>query len=412
MIRSSALYISLIISILIVLVCGSMLMIGYTYKLQERKQMRAITLNQNLSSATLILLTKGFGGDTVKRFSLFGNGRDSVSLEKKTWGLYELGLVKSWIGADTLSDSFLIGTPLMDTLKVLYLADEDRPMSISGKSLIKGTAYLPKSGIKAAYVESSGYDDKKLVYGAIRDSGRELPEPDAALLKHIQDLIADEAEVSDPLPDAMENSFFHPVKRLHLKGYDGFLSRFKARGNVIVSSDSLLVIDAHCRLDRVILVAPYVRIEDNFRGNLQVIATDSISIGNDVQLDYPSALMVLKNDSAGFQPKIRIGERTTVEGQLFAWEKTSSLLMPLIQIGSASVVKGEVWSKGYIALSKTARVNGSVSAIRLMARVSSAIYENYLIDVKLDKTLLPKYYLSTKLLNASAGKGRVLCRVN
>jgi type II secretory pathway pseudopilin PulG len=411
MIRASALYISLIVSILIVLVCGSMLLIGFTYRMQERKQERMQLLRENVASAMLILMQQDFKTDTVQQLSLYGKERDSVSLEKKSWGIYELGLTASWINGDTLRKAFLIGTPLTDSLKVLYLADEDRPMSITGKSLIKGTAYLPKSGIKAAYVESSGYADKTLVYGAMRDSERDMPAPDADLLKSLEDLLAFESD-TDRLPDTIENSFFNPVKRLHLEKDDVFLSGFKAKGNVVISSDSMLVIDKDCRLDGVILVAPYVKIEDSFSGKLQVIATDSISVGNEVRLSYPSALLVMKNDTAKHQVKIVVGKKSVIEGQLFAWEKERSVLMPLVQIGEETVVKGEVWSKGYVALSKTAKVNGSVSAIRLMARVASAIYENYLIDVKLDKTVLPKYYLSSGLLNKQKKSGRLLCWVN
>lgn len=410
MIRSSALYISLIISILILLVCGSMLLIGFTYRMQERKQERIALLQENAASAMLILMQPDFKADTVQRLSLYATEKDSVSLEKKAWGIYELGLAESWINTDTLKKAFLIGASLTDSLKVLYLADEDRPMSISGKSLIKGTAYLPKSGIKAAYVESSGYEDKTLVYGRMRDSERDMPAPDAELLKSLEGLFAVEAE-ADRLPDTIENSFFNPVKRLHLEKDDVFLSGFKAKGNVIISSDSMLVVDKDCRLDGVILVAPYVKIEDHFIGRLQVIATDSISVGEEVELSYPSALLVMKNDTAKHQVKIVVGKKSVIEGALFAYEKERSLLMPLIQIGAETLVKGEIWSKGYVALSKTSRVNGSVSAIRLMARVASAIYENYLIDVKLDKTALPKYYLSSGLLNKQAKSGRLLCWV-
>ncbi|WP_285060250.1 hypothetical protein [Pedobacter ginsengisoli] len=411
MIRASALYISLIVSILIVLVCGSMLLIGFTYRMQERKQERAQLLRENVASAMLILMQQDFKADTAQQLSLYGKEKDSVSLEKKAWGIYELGLAASWINADTLRKAFLIGTPLTDSLKVLYLADEDRPMSITGKSLIKGTAYLPKSGIKAAYVESSGYADKTLVYGATRDSERDMPAPDAGLLKSLEDLPAFASD-ADRLQDTVENSFFNPVRRLHVEKDDVFVSGFKAKGHVIISSDSMLVVDKDCMLDGVILVAPYVKIEDNFSGRLQVVATDSIAVGNEVKLSYPSALLVLKNDTAKHQVKIAVGRKSVIEGALFAWEKERSVLMPLIQVGEEAVIKGEVWSKGYVALSKTARVNGSVSAIRLMARVASAIYENYLIDVKLDKTALPKYYLSSELLNKQVKSGRLLCWVN
>lgn len=412
MIRASALYISLILSLLILLICGATLLLGYTYKMQDRKQERRFVLKNNLSSAEAILLDPDYPVDSAQQSSLFGNGRDSVFVEKKAWGAYETGLAKSWIGMDTLSSGFLIGAALTDSLKVLYLADEDRPMSITGKSLIRGTAYIPKSGIKAAYVESSGYADKTLIYGASKDSERHLPKPDQDMMKRITDLMASVPDREEGLPDSLVNSFFNPARRIHAGKKELLLSGFRAKGNVILSSDSVIVVDADSRLDQVILIAPYVKVADHFRGNLQIFASDSIRIGNEVKLSYPSALMVLKNDTAKFQARLSVGKDALIEGQLFAYEQERTLLMPIVSVGERTLIKGEIWVQGYAALSKTASVNGSVSAVRLMARVASAIYENYLIDVKLDKTLLSGDYLSSKLLNGNNGKkGRMLCRV-
>jgi len=412
MIRSSALYISLIISILIVLVCGSMLLIGYTYKMEERKYERMDLLNRNAGSAKLILMGDDFIKDSVQRTDLFGNGDDSVLLEKRQWGAYELGLVKSYANTDTVKNAFLIGALLTDTLKVLYLTDEDRPVSISGKSKISGTAYLPKSGIRAAYVDGTGYEDRTLIYGAIKDSERMMPLPDKAMLKYLNALLETENLAEEVLPDTLSNSFFYAVKRIHQHRETVISERFKAHGNVIISSDSLIEVIAGSMLDQVILVAPQVRIRTGFKGRLQVIASDSIVVGDSVKLAYPSALMVLKNDTAEFQAGIKIGKNTEIRGQLFAWEKAKTLLMPIISLDAGTVIKGEVWCKGYVALNKTVRIHGSVSAIRLMAKVSSAIYENYLIDVVLDKTRRSRYYLSSRLMNMETKRGGLLCKVN
>lgn len=412
MIRASALYISLIISILIVLICGSLLMIGFTYKMYERKQIRLISLRENIASGTLMVLQKAFKTDTSMRISLFGNDRDSVSLEKKSWGIYEIGVVKSWIQNDTAGTAFMIGSTLVDSLKVLYLTDEDRPMSITGESMIKGTAYLPKSGIKAGYVESYGYKDKTLVYGNIKSSGRSLPKSDMELIERIRRLQELEADSSTKLPDSIRNSFDNKLNSLHFIKKIVLPSDFLAEGNVIISSDSLIVVSEGSVLDKVILMAPVIRIENKFKGNLQAFTTDSLVVGDSVHLHYPSALVLIKNDSTKFQATIKIGKDVRMAGQMFAYEEERSLLMPIISIGERSFIKGEIWCQGYVGLNKKAVVHGSVSAIRLMANVGTAIYENYLIDVRLDKKSLSKYYLSSTLLHTESTERRVLCRLN
>lgn len=412
-IRASALYISLILSMLIVLICGSVLSVGYIYRMENKKQERRDRLDANMASGIAIVLDKDFKTDALQQSSLFGEEGDSVALGKQSWGIFELGTVKAWTAADTLQKVFLIGSVMKDTLKTLYLADEDRPLSISGKSLIRGSAFLPKSGIKAAYVENATYTDKTLVYGSIKDSGRELPEPDAEMLKQAQTLI-DEMTGEDKDPgkldkDSTINSFFKPVKKIRLGLDEANLSRITALGNIIISCDTTLVVDAQSRLDRVILVAPHVLIKEGFRGNIQVVATDSITLGNKVQLDYPSALLVLKNDTAKFQIRIDIGKDCKIAGHVFAYEKTRSLLMPMVAIGEGTLVKGEIYVKGYLNMGKKSAVQGSVSLIRFMARTASSLYENYLIDVQLNRPALSRYYLGSKLLNAEATQNKVLC---
>lgn len=420
MIRSSALYISLILSMLIVLVCGSVLLIGYTYRMENKKLERRDKLEQNLESGLNIVLQAGFGADTLKKMSLYGLDDDSVLLDRQSWGIYEMGLVKSWIGRDTLQKAFLIGAGVKDTLKVLYLADEDRPLSISGRSLIKGTAYLPKSGIKAAYVENATYTDKTLVYGGIKDSGRLLPEPDAAVLTLARELLAMGAEndgksnkVAEQMilleKDSTVNSFYSPVKKIHMEQAHASLSTYLARGRVMIFADSSLTVDESSQLDQVILVAPYVQIKEGFKGNLQVFASDSIHLADKVQLDYPSALLLLKNDTAKFQVRMDIGKDCSIAGALFAYEKERSQLMPVIAIGEGTVVKGEVYVKGYLNLAKGAAVQGSVELIRFMARTSSSLYENYLIDVQLDRPARSRYYLCSRLFNGRSDQDKVLC---
>lgn len=412
MIRCSALYISLIISIVIVLVCGSLLMIAHTYKIQDMKYARKFRLRENLKSATVILMEGGFKKDTTERISLFGSENDSVLLERKYWGIYELGLVKSWINTDTVKKAFLIGHMPKDSLKAIELTDEDRPLSITGQSLIRGTAYLPKSGIKAGYVESEGYTSSILVHGGIKKSSRVFPKPDSIQLNQIRSLSSIKGKKCRELPDTIRQSFFEPQHRIHLENKQYELKGLKAIGNVVILSDSLIVIDTETQLDKVILIAPFIKIQDNFKGNVQAIATDSIVVGDHVKLSYPSALLVLKNDTAKYQVKLKIGKNTQIEGALIAYEKDKSQLIPVIQLGEGTQVSGEVWAKGYAIFNKRVKIYGCVSAIRFIARSFSTIYENYLIDVTLDRTGLSKYYLSSKLINPDAYQKRLLCWLN
>jgi len=412
MIRSSALYVSLIISIFIALVCGSILLAGFVYKMQESKIKRGEMLLRNAASASVLVMQDSIAYGSVKHIKLFDDQNetgDSVTIEKRQWGLYELGLVVSFKNTDSVKRAFLIGSSLKDSAMALYIADEDRPLSISGKSRIQGVAYLPKSGIKSAYVESSYYEGKQLVFGRTGESSRELPLPDTNMINGFKDLLsASNYPREEDLPESLSYSFFLPVKRIHLPINQPLISNKRISGNIIISSDSLIQVESSSKLDKVILVAPYVKISSGFKGSLQVIASDSISIGPSVQLTYPSALVLIKPDTAGFQPKISIGKNSVLRGQAFAWEKQRSQMMPIIEIGHGAIIKGEIWSKGYVQLGKSSLINGSVSAIHLMANISSIKYENYLIDAIINRDGLSKYYTGSKLFNSAHKPGSIL----
>lgn len=415
MIRSSALYISIIVSVLIVLICGAVLSITYLHKTFDQVLERKGKLRQNCLSGVTILLEREFKTDTTVTLSLYESTNDTVCLQKEQWGIYELGKVTSRIGLDSLKKVFLMGNKSIDSLKVLLIADEDRPVTISGKTIVRGTAYLPKSGIKQGYVDGLSYQGTSLIYGLIKNSSLKLAEPDSAslgLIHKLTDRFKTTSKNCQLENDSITNSFFSAPLELYCQAGNAALSGKTIRGNVLILSDSVLIIDKFTALDKVILIAPFVKIENGFRGNLQVFAMDSISIGKGVELKYPSALVLLKPDSAKFQPRISVGESSLVEGQLLAWEREKSLLQPMIIIGENTVIRGEIYCKGYVSLEKGATVNGSVSATRLMAKRSSTLYENYLIDVTIDRTKLSPYYLSPNLLPGRTLKRKILCHLN
>jgi hypothetical protein len=413
MIRASALYISLILSLMIVLICGSVLLIGYTYRLEQKKQERSQILERNLESATVMLLQEDFKPDTLEALSLFGTETDTVMLAKRGWGLYELASIRAWINTDTLSRVFLMAPQLSDTLRALYLSDEDRPLSISGKSLIKGTAYLPKSGIRASYVDGSTYTDKTLVYGTSKFSERTMPVLDQDILQTCNTMFDELArsDKKDPgLPaDSVSNSFFQPLRKVFVQGSQADLSGRTLKGNLVIQCDTSLIVDASTILDQVILVAPHVLVKSGFKGNVQIFARDSITIADDVQLDYPSALLVLKADTAKFQIRIDIGKNCRISGQVIAYEKERSTLMPIISVGTGTVIQGELFSQGYLKFDRKTLVQGTVSAIRFMAKTSSSLYENYLIDTQINRRDLSRYYLGTKLLKGASTQNKILC---
>ncbi|MBC7912838.1 MAG: hypothetical protein H7Y07_01830, partial [Pyrinomonadaceae bacterium] len=177
MLRASALYIVIIIALVVATLCSSMIVAAYFYKLQYQRKFRLERLENNLESGISLILSSDSNYYNEKKINLFYQQEDTISIEKISWGFFDIGIVKAYFQRDTLYKSFAIASAI-DSSKwaSIYLSDEERPLYLSGKTYIKGTAYLPKSGVKESYVDGNSYEgDKRLVIGEKRVSKEILP---------------------------------------------------------------------------------------------------------------------------------------------------------------------------------------------------------------------------------------------
>ena len=145
MLKAAALYIVIIIAIVIAIFSGSLITTAFFYKLEYQKSLRFSRLASNIESGKAILLSENSSnGETL--MDLYGEGTDSISLTAESWGAFDMALIKSFSVKDTLKKAFLIANSTTKDPSALYLSDEDRPLSVSGSTLIKGNAFLPKAG--------------------------------------------------------------------------------------------------------------------------------------------------------------------------------------------------------------------------------------------------------------------------
>ena len=159
MIKASALYIVIVIALVIGILCASLVAVAYYFRAEVQQKFRYDQLRDNLSSGINILLTaRDSAFQKEKTFSLFSGTNDSVTLQREAWGVYDICLAKAFVQKDTLYKTFMVANQI-DSSKwaALYLLDEDRPVSVSGKTVINGDAYLPKAGIQQAYIANNAY---------------------------------------------------------------------------------------------------------------------------------------------------------------------------------------------------------------------------------------------------------------
>ncbi|TKC60299.1 hypothetical protein FBD94_15450 [Pedobacter hiemivivus] len=412
MIKAGALYIVVIVSLLIAMISASLLTIAFYYRQEVQKKTRFDKLLVNLESGTAVLLSEGFNYyDEAKSVDLFEDQKDSLVLKKELWGVYELNTVKAFEAKDTLKRAFFSGDAFTDP-NAIYLADEDRPLSVSGNTQITGDGQLPKSGLKQAYVEGKPYAGKELIYGAIKNSDRGLPVLNDKLIQEIEANLKTVEGLPFFVKDSISCSFFNATDIYKLAATQMNLGSRKLNGKIILVSDTTVNIDADTRLDHVQIYAPAIIVAGGFKGSCQLFARDSIIIGKNCVFDYPSFAGIFKPEESKIQAKLSLGEGGRFSGVLFSYEKTRSPLQTIISLAKNCKVNGEVYATAYVKMEKTTAVYGKTSAKRFIMQTPTTLYENYLIDITLNRKMLSKYYLSSSIFKRDHREQRILRWLN
>jgi hypothetical protein len=405
---------AILIALVIAVLCSSLITAAYIYRHHYQVKFRTDRLYYNLYSGINILLSSPVGYSNETKRTLFDDSPDSVSLHRFEWGIFDIGIVRTFDQLDTVTRTFSIGyLPDSATWAVLYVADNDRPLSVSGKTLIRGNAWLPKAGTREAYVDNQGYEgDKKIISGGRRhDSQKQLPGPAqerlALLEKYFQGAFPNDSLFFQG--DSIVNSFRMPVRYLNCGKVPKTLSHVFLKGHLVILSDTTLTIDSTARLDHILIAAQTIIVKDGFRGSCQLFATDSIHIGRGSRLEYPSCAGIVSGARpTAAQPKVFIGEKVSMNGAVFICKKNKDTLLPLITLAKGSVISGQLYTTGIIQYQESPVINGSTYTGRFVYQKNGTIYENYLISSTADARALSPYYLGGMLLPGISKKPKIL----
>ncbi len=402
--KAHALFFTLIISLIIAMTCSAVIMLAYYHRsrvLQDRLQKR---LCLNAESAIRLALATDQENGVI---DLYNEERDSVLIKRMPWGIFDVVSVDAFSQHHHFSKAVQYGFPPKSSDKTaLYLADLNRPLSLCGKTTIKGDCYLPKAGAKRAYIEGKSYVGKQLLYGKQQDSKPELPPLNKTWLSSIK--------------DGLNGNFPFPTKPFNLdaeeentKFSQSFLDTTclingiseiadSISGNFIVHSSRPVFIDKQASLEHLIVFAPGIIVEDGFKGNLQLFATDSILIGKDVLLEYPSVAGLLKTTTTETQPFIRLGENSQLQGIAFTQQDAYDRMRTKLSIGSKAIVHGQVYTDGFLELKGS--VYGKVECAKFTLRTPSSIYENHLLDAVIDQSKRSSKFVGSSLMASEQHK--------
>jgi hypothetical protein len=400
----------LTMSIIIAMVCASLITVAYYYRVQNLKTDLRQRLSRNCQSALNYLLAQpdNFPPATQVMLDLYQQSNDSVAITRKQWGVYDVAIIQAFTGFHVSRKAAMLGVRLSPSSRfALYLCDEQKPLTIAGDTRLRGDCFLPKAGVKTTYINKIGYSGDQLVYGNISESNLMLPELNAELVNNLKSLII--APFSSPgymlrqedfLADSMSHSFFEP-ETYYFHSYEPILIKNALRGNIIIHSDTRVVIDSWAALEDVLVIAPYIHVRNGFKGKMQAFASDTIIVESGCEFDYPSALGVVSEKENGF---LHLDHRIKFNGLIFM-EGSMDYHNRLLNIPESTVITGQVYANSMV--DHKGQVWGSMACKMFRFKTPSINEENYLFHAVVDHTKLPSAYLGSVLLSQN-GKREVL----
>ncbi|MDB5274743.1 MAG: hypothetical protein JWO58_3110 [Chitinophagaceae bacterium] len=411
MLRASALFIVLFISLIIGVLCSALIYSAYLYQTQVYTHIIHNKLEANTHSAINFLFSQK-GEVANDSLDLFGEEQDSVSIRNMVWGVYDVAVVTAHAGKYKSVKHLMYGYK-SDSLSNLsiYLTNQQKPLSISGNTSIKGVAYLPESGVQASYIDEQNYEGTVLVDGLIKKSGYSLPSLDTLMIDKLEKLILNaehdslfDLDEKDTLYRSFsEGTFFISAKEaIHI-------DHKVLSGNIMVHSNTAVYISSNNSLSDIIVAAPAIVVENGFVGNLQLFVKDSLIIGSNCEFKYPSVAGLIKSNFKSKQSFITIGDHTSFQGLVFSYQKVKDVKETLVTTGKGAYIEGQIYVDGFLDLKQN--VYGSVYCNRLMLKTNSGIYDNTLLNVTIDHSKLSRYYIGSSLL-ASKNKKSIIKWLN
>lgn len=374
--KASAFAYAVLISLVLTLIT---LALVSAMQLHQHRLARITDIHQvgrDLESGMELMLTDpSLAQNGVMAMDLFGDGRDSVFLERRPWGAFEVISVMARCGSQRQSRHELVGTMVPAEGPVLTLADKGKPLSVCGNTRIQGDCRLPEAGVKRAYIEGKNYSGRELIYGAVSQSASGLVELPIHRILTLLEGANESIDFQEVTSGSLRHSFSENT--MVIRSNEPIdLFGMEINGNILIHSDVEISVGSSSSLSRCILSAPKIRIDRGFKGDVQMYG-DSVIVDTEVQLEYPSGVY----SNGGY---IRIDNGSMVAGTIVNHRSNGQ---GLIEIGSKSKVYGVVHSEGGLELRGS--IYGQVFTEGFVLRTASATYENHLLDATIQREGLP-----------------------
>jgi len=420
-VKAGALQLTIYIVVVIAILLSAFLILIHTqnyFRLTHEQLLNATKLNDKAIDHSLIHHPIPLGNSINLEIS--EKEEMEVSVKRTYWGIFSKIEATSTFKKKSLKKIALTGAKQeLNSRPALYLADFNRPLVVVGNTYIKGTAYTPSQGVRAGSIDGKSFYSSQLIDGAVYNNQRKLPQLNNELKQQIRFIPEKFKKLSDSqflpsiISDSISNSFHSTTKIIYKKKAIN-LEHCKISGNFIIQSDNKITVTPTAGLTDVILIAPEIEIQDNAKGTFQAFATKKITVGKNVTLHYPSALVMNKKEERKIldstkniihnnsKSRFKIDKGSAIEGiVLDLGEYNPQSYNSDILIEEKTEILGELYATGNIELK--GRIKGTVYANNFLTREKGSIYQNHLFNVTIDVSKLPEEYVGLDIKNKKKG---------
>ncbi|MBA4241879.1 MAG: hypothetical protein C0448_14230 [Sphingobacteriaceae bacterium] len=389
--KGGALYVAVIISILISIILSLFIVVAY-YNIQSvQSQNSLMQLHYSLDSGFEMAKSNYYNSNLATTWQKMPYNNDSIIVNKMPWGCFTLIDVKAKNNHFRIRKTGLFGT-LATTDTALMITEQNKPIGLAGHIKFKGMCYLPKAGIKTAYIEGSSFSDLNSLRPFIKPAPNYIPEIDENYLKSINVTQSELNSYTDSLisfiPETLNQSFEN--KTAVIQSGDIALSSQILSNNIKIISSDLITVENTCQLNNILLVARKVIFKKGFKGTVHVIAKDSIVTEDECEFNYPSSFCVIATNKV-IKPSIEVkgiffGKQCKLKGGLLASNNNNQTSRMMIKLNKDFELIGNLYCSDYADLQ--GKLFGTIICKTILLQTESGTYDSHLLNSILD----PKRY--------------------
>lgn len=391
-IKASSLINAIFICLIISIFCGCLVLISHYQNILNNQLYAHENLIYRNESAFNYSINniESISYDKIETIDVFEDGILS-DIQKKNWGFYDVLVCKTNFKNDTITKVALIGQKDNTNNNIaLYVTDYDKPLKLSGKTRIQGQIKVPNGHTEQAYINGQKGN-------AIQIKGRQLKS--GKILPKIKKTLSIDITKTKPIllntfeeKPIIINTFDEITKLIDLTGIKE-LSNIVCKGNIVLYSDNELKIANTAKLNDVIIMAPIVHIAKGFKGNIQIIAKDSVNVNEHVLLLYPSSIYI-KNSNDKVSVIIN-NDSTIAGGVIIDGDTFSNAINRTLTIDKKATVIGNIYCYGKTQLE--GRVIGSIFTDKFFLKTQSSNYENVILNGNINRDSLPEHFTELPL---------------